>query len=285
MCVVYNVIAFFVFFFLTSFTSILNLITSCFCSSRFPSTSFFHFLFCLIFSFLDLQFFWTTISPTLRIKKNSSIYPFFDACVTSVFPIAHRFVHLLSLFLSSCFLVPNTYVSLFLLSSVHNLSERQVCGTVAKKKKLVCLFPCCWALFLSLSCFFLLKKNCKMIICSTFFNLFWTLHFFQHRLCRKNFMFCVYRSLFLFMFFFHLFFMWFFVWCFSISFATCFPFKMSSLPLYFLFLFILFPSVLFFCLLLFSRFFHLFSLFKLPFFCLFIISMFFVSNSLWKKSF
>ena len=136
MCVVYNVIAFFVFFFLTSFTSILNLITSCFCSSRFPSTSFFHFLFCLIFSFLDLQFFWTTISPTLRIKKNSSIYPFFDACVTSVFPIAHRFVHLLSLFLSSCFLVPNTYVSLFLLSSVHNLSERQVCGTVAKKKNL-----------------------------------------------------------------------------------------------------------------------------------------------------
>ena len=38
----------------------------------------------------------------------------------------------------------------------------------------------------------------------------------------------------------------FFVWFFSISFATCFPFNVSSLPLYFLFLFILFPSVLFF---------------------------------------
>ena len=33
------------------------------------------------------------------------------------------------------FLVSNTFVSLFPLSSVHNLSQRQVCGTVAKKKK------------------------------------------------------------------------------------------------------------------------------------------------------
>ena len=98
--------------------------------------------------------------------------------------------------------------------------------------------------------------------------------FFNTNSVGKTACFFVYRSFFLFMFFFHLFFMWFFVWCFSISFATCFPLKMSSLPLYFLFLFILFPAVLsFLSPLVFSLLSPILPFYN-SFFCLFIISMF-----------
>ena len=84
---------------------------------------FFHFLLCLIFDFLHIpsswtQFFWTAISPS-SCKKNSSTFPLFHACVTSVCPFARGFVHLLSfffLFVFSRFYY--TFVSLFLLSSL-----------------------------------------------------------------------------------------------------------------------------------------------------------------------
>ena len=87
-----------------------------------------------------------------------------------------------------------------------------------------------------------------MIICSTsFFNLlFLTLHFFQHRLCRKNFMFCVFRSLLIFSFSFI---------CFSCRFLFDFsrsPSQHASLSKCLLYLFI--SS---FC----SSSFHLFSFF------------------------
>ena len=142
--------------------------------------------------------------------------------------------------------------------------------------------------FLFLLVFFLLKKNCKMIISSTsFFNLlFLTLHFFQHRLCRKNFMFCVFRSLLIFSFSFI---------CFSCRFLFDFsrsPSQHASLSKCLLYLFI--SS---FC----SSSFHLFSFFvsscflvsftfshflNFLFFLVFLLSLcFFMSNSLWKKSF
>ena len=146
------------FFFLTSFTSILNLITSCFCSSRFHFTSFFHFLLCLIFYFLDLHFFEQQFPLCFKKKKNSSTYPFFHACITSVCPFAHRFVHLLSLFFSSFFLVFITFVSLFLLLSSLSITSLKDKFVEQLQKKLVCLFPfllCTFQIYLSLHvCFF-----------------------------------------------------------------------------------------------------------------------------------
>ena len=110
--------------------------------------------------------------------------------------------------------------------------------------------------------------------------------FFNTNSVGKTSCFFVYRSLFLFMFFFHLFFLWFFVCCFSISFATCFPLKMSSLPLYFLFLFILFPAVLSFLSPLVFSLLSPILLFKTSFFLVFLLSLcFFMSNSLWKNIF
>ena len=115
------------------------------------------------------------------------------------------------------------------------------------------------------SFFFLLKKNCKN---DDF------VHFFQHRLCRKNFMFCVLRSLLIFSFSFI---------CFSCRFLFDFSrsssqhaslFEVSSLPLYFLFLFILFLSVLIFVSSCFLVSFTFSPFLNFLFFCLFIISMF-----------
>ena len=66
-------------------------------------------------------------------------------------------------------------------------------------------------------------------------------------------------------------------WLLSYSFIcfSCRSSKMTSFPLHFLLLFILFPPVLsLFCLFLFSRFFHLSLPFKLHFVGLFIISVF-----------
>ena len=117
----------------------------------------------------------------------------------------------------------------------------------------------------------------------TFFFEFST--FSTQTLSEKKFMFCVFRSLLIFVLL-HLFFMSFFNWFFSISIATCFPFW----NVFFTSLFSLLVHPLsicsYFCLLLFSRFFHLFSLFKLPFFCFFSISMFlYVKLFVWKYLF
>ena len=64
----------------------------------------------------------------------------------------------------------------------------------------------------------------------------------------------------------------------------------NMLPFYRVFFTSLFPPFVhhlsicsFFCLLLFSRFFHLFSLFKLPFFVFSVSLCFYMSNSLWKN--
>ena len=94
------------------------------------------------------------------------------------------------------------------------------------------------------SCFFSSKKFAKEFV----FTCFWTFFFEQ---CR-------------------------FLFDFLDLLRSMFPLqKMFSLPLYFLLSFILFPSVLVFCLLLFSRFFHLFHPFMLNFlfFGLFVISV------------
>ena len=97
-------------------------------------------------------------------------------------------------------------------------------------------------------------------------------------------MFCVFRSLLIFSFSFI---------CFSCRFCLIFlDLLRNMLPFYRVFFTSLFPPFVhhlsicsfFFCLLLFSRFFHLFSLFKLPFFFVFSVSLcFYMSNSLWKK--
>ena len=92
-------------------------------------------------------------------------------------------------------------------------------------------------MFLCVFSFFLFftsqKKSCKIL---PLFNLFFfELFTLFGKICRKNIMFYVFRSLFLFSFPFICFFFMFCFWFFLISFATCFLLKMSSLPLYFLF--------------------------------------------------
>ena len=102
---------FFVFFFLTSFSSVLFSSLLVFCSSRFAFTSFFisfsFDLFIFLISFFLNSFFFTTFTffnlfeqqvPFLFWIKNSSTFHFLRACVTSFCPFVHRFVHLLSLF-------------------------------------------------------------------------------------------------------------------------------------------------------------------------------------------
>ena len=90
---------------------------------------------------------------------------------------------------------------------------------------LLVLKKCSFVFSLSSCFFFFSRKIGKWWFVLLLFNLlFWTLHFFQHKLCRKNFMFCVFRSLLIFSFSFICFFMSFFIWFFSISFATCFLF-------------------------------------------------------------
>ena len=78
-----------------------------------------------------------------------------------------------------------------------------------------------------------------------------------------------------FQFFFHLFFMSFFCLIFLDLVRNMLPFyRVFFTSLFPLFVHHLSICSFFFCLLLFSRFLHLFSLFKLPFFCFFSISMF-----------
>ena len=88
----------FVFFFLTSFSSVLFSSLLVFVHHVLHSPPFsFPFLFDLLFSWSPsswTQFFWTI---SLLYQKNFSIYRFLHACVTSVCPFAHGFVHLLSL--------------------------------------------------------------------------------------------------------------------------------------------------------------------------------------------
>ena len=65
--------------------------------------------------------------------------------------------------------------------SVHNLSERQICGTVANLNKLVCLFPFLLVIFSYLfvfACFFFFSKFlffCFILMC------FWTFFFLSSR--------------------------------------------------------------------------------------------------------
>ena len=60
------------------------------------------------------------------------------------------------------------------------------------------MFLCVFSFFLFFSSQEKLQNDNLFYLFLTFF--FWTLHFFQHRLCRKNFMFCVFRSLLIFSF-------------------------------------------------------------------------------------
>ena len=134
----------FVFFFLTSFSSVL-----------------FSFPFCLTFYFIDplllelVFFFFEQQFPFC--KKNLFYFFYTHAFPLYVLLLIHLFI--CCLFFSLRFLsFSNTCVSLFLLSSVHNLSERQVYGTVANlKKTLVCLFSFLLGIFSYLfvfACFF-----------------------------------------------------------------------------------------------------------------------------------
>ena len=187
----------------------------------------------------------------------------------------HRFSHLFYFLLLHIFLFHTKpcFLNCFRLYCLSFLFLKNLCFLfVGPFKSENCSFV------FSLSCCFSDHKTC-IFRCFTFF--FERFHFFlKKKSVGKTLCSCLSVS---FQFFFHLFFVSFFVWCFSISFATCFPFKVSSLPLYFLFWFILFPSFLsLFCLLLFSRFF-LFSLIKLPFLLYLLSPCFFMSNSLCNK--
>ena len=137
-----NLSDFFVFFFTQVF---LNLFSSLLLDLLLLELCFFTFTF---FIFLN--------NNLLCVSKNSSTYPFLNACVTSVCPFAHGFVHLLYLFLSSffsrflyiCFPFPS------FVFSVNNLSERQIEGTVANlKKNMFVYLLICWSLFSDLFVF------------------------------------------------------------------------------------------------------------------------------------
>ena len=180
MCVVYNVIAFFVFCFLTSFTSILNLITSCFCSSRFHFTSFFHFLFVWTFIFLISIFLNNNFTFLLYQKKKTlQLLPFSMHALPLNVPLLIDFSSVVSFFL---FVFPRFYHICFpfpsFVFSVHNLSQRQVCGTVAKKKKNVFVYLpfCCGIFHIYLSLHFLFFRFfCFILMC------FWTFFFLGSR--------------------------------------------------------------------------------------------------------
>ena len=122
----------------------------------------FHFLFGWSFYFLDLLllelgFF----EQQFHFWKNSSIYLFLHACVPSLCPFAHTFVHLLSLFLSSFFLVSNTFVSLFLL--LFSLSTTSLKDKLKELlqiwKKHLCLFTFLLGTFFIFIC--LCTKLCE----------------------------------------------------------------------------------------------------------------------------
>ena len=128
------------FFFLTSFFRPFFL-TSCFCSSRFAFTSFFISFsvwpFIFLISFFLNSVFWTAISLLKKIFNLSFFYT--HAFFLYVLLLIHLFI--CCLFFSLRFF--SFLIHLFpfpFVFSVHNLSERQVYGTVAKQKKLVCLF-------------------------------------------------------------------------------------------------------------------------------------------------
>ena len=101
--------------------------------------------------------------------------------------VFYRFYHI-------CFPFPS------FVFSVHNLSQRQVCGTVAKKNVFV-YFPCCWALFsfsFVFACFF-----CNFLFCfilmylfffwrpclvwSSFFSFLFLLSLFTYSPCSQEF--------------------------------------------------------------------------------------------------
>ena len=159
---------FFVFFFLTSFSSVLF-------SSRLvfvhhvSLSPLFHFLLCLIFDFLDLSFswtrffFWTTIS--LLNKKKLFNLSFFTRMRSALCPLLiHLFICCLFFSLRffrfdhMCFPFPFVF-------SVHNLSERQVYGTVANLKNT------CLSISLFVGHFFIFICLC-MFVCFFFFSKF-----------------------------------------------------------------------------------------------------------------
>ena len=132
-------------------------VTFCFCSFRSHLIFSFPFVFDLSFSWLPV--FLNTISPSC-VSQNSSTYPFLNACVTSVCPFAHGFCSsVVSVFLFVFFLVSNTCVSLFLLSSLSKTSRKDELKELLQSKKNVFVYlPFCWAFFificLCIFCFF-----------------------------------------------------------------------------------------------------------------------------------
>ena len=191
---------FFVFCFLTIFSSILFSSRLVFVHHVSHSPPFpFPFLFDLLFSwspsswtqFLYLHFLQFFNNNFTLVQKTLQFIPF--TCMRYLYMSFCSYicssVVSFSLFV---FLVSNTFVSLFLVFSVHNLSERQVYGTVANLKN-VCLFP---FPFLLCTCFIFICL-CMFVFVSKFpvfdlFSCFWT--FFCFVLILEGFSLC--RSLF-----------------------------------------------------------------------------------------
>ena len=158
-------------------------VTFCFCSSRFAFTSFFisFYVWSLIFFIsllLELSFFEQQF-PLPFVKKLFN-FSFISCmrylCMTicswicssvvsfSLF-VFYRFYHI-------CFPFPFVF-------SLHNLSERKVCGTVAKQKKLVCLIPFLLVTFFIFICLYMffsaISFLCFILMC------FWTFFFLSSR--------------------------------------------------------------------------------------------------------
>ena len=166
----------------------ISLVFFCFSWLEIFSSFFRHFLLFLLITFhfhlffhfhiFDLLFSWSPVffvnnNFTFCNKKKLFNLSLFHACVTSVSPFAHRFIHLLSFFLfvfsrfyHMCFPFPS------FVFSVHNLSERKVYGTVANLSISLSLF--CWALvwhFLVFACLSLFRNFLFLIYSHLFLNI------------------------------------------------------------------------------------------------------------------
>ena len=141
------------------------------------SPHFFISFFVWSFIFLIYQFFWT-ISHSFCFKKNSSTYSFFP-CMRYLFMSFCSYICSSVVSFSSLryFLVSNHICFPFpsFVSSVHNLSQRQVCGTSCKKTCLsISLFVVHFSYLFVLACLFF-SIFCFILMC------FWTFFFLSSR--------------------------------------------------------------------------------------------------------
>ena len=185
----------FLWFFLTQvFSSFFRHFLFLFITFRFHL--FFHFLLCLIFDFSSSPFFLNSVFlnsnfPSFWKKKlfNFSFIScmrylcmFFCSWICS--SVVFFFLFVFSRFYHICFPFPFVF-------SLHNLSQRQVCGTVAKQKKLVCLIPFLLVTFFTFFCLYMFFPQFPFFVlfsCVFEHFSFWVLVLECLFLCRSLFM-------------------------------------------------------------------------------------------------